>query len=391
MDYSFASRMRKIPESFLNELFRVSLQPGVISFAGGLPNTDLIDLEGIRDATQVVFEEDGREALQYSDTHGFLPLREKIAERYRLRHGMGADAGQIRLVNGSQQCLDLVAKIFLDANDHLGMERPGYLGAIEAFSLYEPEIHQVELEEDGVSIPAFQEFIETFAPKFFYGIPNFQNPSGRSYSEKRRVEVAGIIKESDTIFYEDDAFGELSFDRRPRIPIKKLAPEHTVMSGSFSKIVAPGLRLGWIFAPEEIIRQFDTAKQAADLHSNYLSQKIMNRYMEMSDIDRMIDRVASHNSNNCKLMCDLVDDLLPGVSRTSPEGGMFLWLTLPDKKSSDKLFRSGLDHGVAVLPGIPFFTGDGGENHIRMNFSTSDPEMIKEGMDRLKKAYLSIM
>ncbi|HEX3000774.1 MAG TPA: PLP-dependent aminotransferase family protein, partial [Methanoregula sp.] len=240
MQFQFAHRISRAPKSFLEELFRVSSDPSIISFAGGLPSAALIDTDGIARATREVMEEEPRVALQYTTTDGYLPLREYIADRYRRRLGIPASAEEIQIVNGSQQCLDLFAKIFLNPGDHVGMERPGYLGAIEAFSLYEPVIDTVPLEEDGPDLEAFGRMVKKDRPKFFYGIPNSQNPSGRTYSQEKRKAIAEIVAGTGTVFYEDDAFGELFFDAKPRLPVKRYLPDQAVISGSFSKTVAPG-------------------------------------------------------------------------------------------------------------------------------------------------------
>ncbi|BBL67814.1 aspartate aminotransferase [Methanoculleus chikugoensis] len=374
------------PESFLEELFRVSAVPGVISFAGGLPGSAYIDVEGIREAAREVFAEEGRTALQYTTTDGYPPLREFIADRYQRRLGLPATPEEIQIVNGSQQCLDLVAKIFLDPGDAVGMERPGYLGAIEAFSLYEPVVHSVPLEEDGPDLAAFASLVHDHAPKFFYGIPNSQNPSGTTYSEGKRRAVAEILEGTDTVFYEDDAFGELFFDGKPRPPVKRYLPEQTVISGSFSKIVAPGMRIGWIYAPVPVLREFNVAKQAADLHSNFLCQVILHRYLSTHDLDAHVARVAAVYGANCRLMCDLLDDLMPpGTTHTNPEGGMFMTAALPDGVSSMEVFREGVKEGVAVLPGVPFYVDGGGEDTIRLNFSAAGEEEIAEGIHRLAR------
>jgi len=386
MNYRFSGRMGWVPESFLAELFRVSAVPGVISFAGGLPGSAYIDVEGIRDAAREVFAEEGRTALQYTTTDGYRPLREFIADRYQRRLGLPATPEEIQIVNGSQQCLDLVAKIFLDPGDAVGMERPGYLGAIEAFSLYEPIIHAVPLEEDGPDIAAFRSLVRSHAPKFFYGIPNSQNPSGTTYSQEKRRAVAEILEETDTVFYEDDAFGDLFFDGKPRLPVKRYLPEQTVISGSFSKIVAPGMRIGWLYAPAPILRQFNVAKQAADLHSNFLCQVILHRYLSTHDIDAHVARVSAVYGRHCRLMCDLLDDLMPpGAAHTTPEGGMFMTVSLPSGVSSMDVFSEGIGEGVAVLPGVPFYVDGGGEDTIRLNFSAAGEEEIAEGIHRLAR------
>jgi 2-aminoadipate transaminase len=385
MPYRFADRLAHAPHSFLEELFRVSADPSIISFAGGLPASDLIDCEGISKAAREVMEMDACTALQYTTTDGYRPLREYIAERYRTRLGLAATADEIQIVNGSQQCLDLFAKIFLNAKDHVGMERPGYLGAIEAFSLYEPVFHAVTLDDDGPDLVAFERLVQDYPVKFFYGIPNSQNPSGTTYSQEKRKAVAEILAATETVFYEDDAFGELFFDAQPRLPVKKYLPDQAVVSGSFSKIVAPGMRIGWLYAPREIVIQFNVVKQAADLHSNFLSQKILHRYLTTHDLDAHIRKIIGVYAKKCRLMCDLFDDLLPVLSHTRPEGGMFLLATLPPGLPSRRVFDEGVRQKVAILPGQPFYVDGGGSDTIRLNFSSATEEDIVEGMHRLAR------
>jgi 2-aminoadipate transaminase len=385
MPFQFARRLAHAPPSFLEELFRVSSDPAIISFAGGLPSSVLIDCEGITKATREVMDEEACVALQYTTTDGYLPLREYIAERYRRRLGLSATADEIQIVNGSQQCLDLFAKIFLDAGDHVGMERPGYLGAVEAFSLYEPVIHTTPLEDDGLNLGAFQTLVSGTPLKFFYGIPNSQNPSGRTYSQENRKAIAEILAGTKTVFYEDDAFGELFFDTKPRLPVKHYLPDQTVISGSFSKIIAPGMRIGWLYAPREIIMQFNIVKQAADLHSNFLSQKILHRYLTTNNLDDHIRKIVAVYEWKCRLMGSLFDDLLPQLTHTHPQGGMFMLATLPLGVSSREVFDEGVRQNIAVLPGMPFYVDGGGTDTIRLNFSSASEEEITEGMHRLAR------
>lgn len=386
MEYRFARRMGCLPPSFLGELFRVSSQPGVISFAGGLPGSEHIDVEGLARASNQVMEEDGRSALQYSTTDGYLPLREYIADRYRRRLGIPARAEEIQIVNGSQQCLDLIAKILLDPGDPVGMERPGYLGAIEAFSLYEPVIHTVPLTDTGPDLDSFSDLLARQPLRFFYGIPNSQNPSGRTYSGEYRKAIAELLEGTGTIFYEDDAFGELFFDGKPRLPVKRLLPEQGIMSGSFSKIISPGMRIGWMYAPEPMLARFNAAKQASDLHSNFFCQVILHRYLATNDLDSHVHGVSRVYGEHCRLMCELLDDLMPpSLTHTCPEGGMFLLCTLPGGISSMKVFSEGVKEGVAVLPGAPFYVDGGGDDTIRLNFSNANMEAIKEGVARLAR------
>lgn len=385
MTFVFADRLNRSPSSFLEELFQISGDPSIISFAGGLPASTLIDTKGIRESTISVIEDEAETALQYTTTDGFRPLRDFIAERYRSRLGLSATAEEIQIVNGSQQCLDLFAKIFLNRNDHIGMERPGYLGAIEAFSLYEPTIHTVQLENDGPDIDAFRQLLQEYPVKFFYGIPNSQNPSGKTYSQDKRRALAEIVQNTSTVFFEDDAFGELFFDNRPRFPVKKYLPDQTVISGSFSKIIAPGMRIGWIYAPKEILSRFNVVKQAADLHTNFLCQKILYNYLTTHDLDHHIRKITRVYESRCRLMCDLFNDMMPELSHTQPEGGMFLLATLPHGISARAVFEEGIRNKVAVLPGFPFYTDGGGNDTIRLNFSNADEERIHEGMTRLAR------
>ncbi|MCK9631097.1 MAG: PLP-dependent aminotransferase family protein [Methanoregula sp.] len=390
MQYHFADRIARAPASFLEELFRVSSDPTIISFAGGLPSSALIDTEGIARATREVMEEEPQVALQYTTTDGYLPLREFIADRYRHRLGVPATADEIQIVNGSQQCLDLFAKLFLNTGDHVGMERPGYLGAIEAFSLYEPVIDTVPLEEDGPDLNAFERLVKKTQVKFFYGIPNSQNPSGRTYSQEKRKAIAEILESSGTVFYEDDAFGELFFDAQPRLPVKRRVPDQAVISGSFSKTVAPGMRIGWMYAPSGILAKFNVVKQAADLHSNFLCQKILHRYLTTHDLDANIRKIVAAYGRKCRLMCELFDDLMPQLTHTRPEGGMFLMATLPAGLSSRRVFDEGVKNKVAVLPGLPFYVDGGGTDTLRLNFSSASDEQIAEGMQRLARVIASL-
>ncbi|WOF16047.1 PLP-dependent aminotransferase family protein [Methanoplanus sp. FWC-SCC4] len=384
MKYSFSKRIQKTPKSFIREILKVTQRPEVISFAGGLPNPDLIDIQGISRAAQTVIEQDGKNALQYSTTEGYLPLREFIADRYRKRYDLCVKPEEILITNGSQQCLDLIGKIFINNGDAVAIERPGYLGAIQALSLYQPEFFSVPLENDGPDTEELKQILSEEFPKLFYAVPNSQNPSGITYSEEKRHEVADILNEAETLFVEDDAYGELHFSGKVMPPVKKFMPEYGIMTGSFSKIVSPGMRMGWICAPEEIIDKIATSKQAADLHSNYLSQRIIEEYLRTNDLDAHISKINAVYKSRCDLMLKLMDEMFPEeVSHTTPNGGMFIWLTLPDGLSSTKLFEKAMEKNVAVLPGHPFYFDGGGDNTARINYSNADEESIRKGIEIL--------
>ena len=309
--YPFAARMKKPPKSFIREIFKSNGKPGDHLLSGGLPNPALIDVEGIRRAAEQVLREDGKTALQYSTTEGYLPLRTYIANRYKKRLGLSISPDEILITNGSQQCLDLIGKILIDAGDHVAIERPGYLGAIQAFSLYEPVFHPVELEPEGPDPAQLESVLSQHPVKLFYGVPNSQNPSGITYSASRREKIAGILSKTRTIMVEDDAYGELQFSGHAPDSFWKFLPGQTILTGSFSKILAPGMRLGWMCAPEKIMEQLVIAKQASDLHSNYLSQRITAHYLAHTDIDLRIQKIRAAYKKQADLMTLTMSETFP--------------------------------------------------------------------------------
>jgi len=384
--YTFAARMAKTPKSFIREILKVTEDPRIISFAGGLPNPELIDVDGVARATAAVLAEDGRVALQYSTTEGYRPLRQFIADRYKKRLGLDISPDEILITNGSQQCLDLIGKVLISAGDHVAIERPGYLGAIQAFSLYEPVFHPVLLHEDGLDPAQFAHELKANPIRFFYGVPNSQNPSGVTYSEQRRKDIAELLQEKDTLLVEDDAYGELNFAGKSLPSFRQYLPEQTIITGSFSKILAPGIRMGWVVAPPAIMEQLVIAKQASDLHSNYLSQRIAYEYLTHEDIDAKIRVIQARYKAQAEQMVRLMKELMPASVRfTTPQGGMFVWVTLPEGISSMEVFERTLKEDVAVLPGTPFYTDGGGKDTLRINFSNSTPEKIRTGIERLAR------
>jgi 2-aminoadipate transaminase len=378
--------MAKTPKSFIREILKVTERPEVISFAGGLPSPSLIDVEGIRTACSSVLEKDGKVALQYSTTEGYLPLRQFIAERYKKRLGLSVSPDEILITNGSQQCLDLIGKVIIGTGDHVAIERPGYLGAIQAFSLYEPVFHPVTLGEDGPDTVQLETTFRSHPVKMFYGVPNSQNPSGITYSHRNRQEVARVMEEYGALFVEDDAYGELNFSGTSLPSVQTYLPGQTVITGSFSKILAPGMRMGWVVAPPAIMEQLVVAKQASDLHSNYLSQRIAFEYLTHQDIDIHITKIREAYQHQCDVMLRMLKEDFPNtISYTRPLGGMFIWVTLPACCSSMEVFEQALKEDVAVLPGLPFYIDGGGTDTMRLNFSNSTPDNIVEGMGRLAR------
>lgn len=382
--FAFAERVNEIPKSFIREILKVTSQPDVISFAGGLPNPEYFPAEQLALAAQKVFSEDAKNALQYAVSEGYYPLREYISERYKRRYDMHIPPEEILIVNGSQQGLDLAAKLFLDKGDKVLLEKPSYLGAIQAFSVYQPQFLTVPLLDDGIDIPAFEDSLADNDIKLFYSVPNFQNPTGISYSLEKKMKVAELLGNSNTFLIEDDPYEEIRFMGNDSPPIKKFNHEKTILLGSFSKIISPGMRLGWVAAPKEIIEKMIVMKQAADLHSNFLSQRIIHRYLMDNNLDDHIARIKMAYGEQRNCMIELIWDYFPKeINYTKPEGGMFLWLTLPAGLDAFTILEVAAKEKVVFVPGKTFFAGKGGDNTIRLNFSNSSATQMEEGIRKL--------
>lgn len=383
----FAERMNYIPKSFIREILKVTSQPEVISFAGGLPNPSSFPSEALRDAALCVLTEDSKNVLQYGISEGYLPLRELLAKKYT-EQGMPVQPDEILITNGSQQGLDLCGKIFLDKGNKVLLEAPSYLGAIQAFSAYQPEFLSIPLQQDGVDTTALSQTLWQHDIKLFYGIPNFQNPTGISYSLEKRKKVAELLKQRSTIFVEDDPYGEIRFSGAFIPPVKQFLPEQTILLGSFSKIVAPGLRMGWVVAKKEIIEKMIIAKQATDLHSNFLSQRIIHRLFMDHDIESHINKIRLMYKQQKDYMIELIRKHFPEAIRyTNPEGGMFIWLTLPEHLDAHQLLDDASTQKVVFVPGQSFFVDGTGHNTIRLNFSNSPAEEMEEGIKRLGQLF----
>ncbi|MFZ3147729.1 MAG: PLP-dependent aminotransferase family protein [Methanothrix sp.] len=381
----FADRMGCVHRSFVREILKVTEDPEIISFAGGLPNPRYFPVQEVAQAAQKVLSECGEAALQYSTTEGYLPLREMIVERYA-RKGVKVSASEILITNGSQQGLDLLSKIFLNKGDGVILERPTYLAAIQSFGFFEPKFHSIPLQEDGVDPQALEKVLLQDDARLFYSVPNFQNPTGITYSQDKLKAVAEKMSGGSTVFIEDNPYGDLRFMGEDRPSMRNFMGENAVLLGSFSKIVAPGMRLGWICACEEIMEKLIVAKQALDLHSNYLCQRIVHQYLKDNDIERHIAKIRKAYREQRDFMVATMDETFPeSVSFTRPEGGMFLWVTLPEGMSSLDLFNRAIKEKVAFVPGQAFFADGGGSNTMRLNFSNSDNDRILEGITRLAK------
>ncbi len=387
----FSDRISDVPRSFIREILKLTLDKSVISFAGGLPNRDLFPVQEIKDATDRLLEEAGKDILQYSASEGYLGLREWIADRYRSKNVI-VHPDNILITNGSQQGMDLLGKTLLNDNDDIVIEEPGYLGAIQAFSLYRSSFHPVPVSEEGIDLDAFHNTVTRHSIKLFYCVPNFQNPSGISYSEENRQTIAQMLKGRSTILMEDDPYGELRFLGKEKSSFYQLMPEYTLLLGSFSKIVAPSFRIGWIVAHDKIMEKLVIAKQASDLHTNYFCQRIIDRYLRDNDIDKHIRKIREAYGRQRDAMVTAIQDYFPAeVLSTRPEGGMFLWITLPKGLSAMNVFTAAITQKVAFVPGNPFYVNKRDVNTLRLNYSSVDEETIRTGIHRLGNVLKSLI
>ena len=379
-----SERIKSVPKSFIREILKVTNQPDIISFAGGLPNSDLFPVADIAAASNKVLNENGAKALQYASTEGDLLLRAWIAKRYRDKKDLNISPDNILITNGSQQAFDLIAKVLINEGDDMAIENPGYLGAIQSFSLFRPNMHTVAVNDEGINIEELAGVLEQHKPKLLYTVPNFQNPTGISYSEDNRQEVAKILSRYQALLIQDDPYGELRFSGEEGSSFYSLLPDQTILLGSFSKVVAPSLRLGWIVAPEWLLSPLIIAKQASDLHTNYFSQRVMHQYLQDNSLDKHIAAITELYSSQKQAMLKAIDQYFPaGIRISNSEGGMFLWVTLPGNISSMSLFDEAIRNKVAFVPGNPFYVNNIEKNTLRLSYVTVGNEKIEEGIKRL--------
>lgn len=380
----FARRMQQLRPSTIREILKVTAQPEVISFAGGLPAPELFPVEAVSRAAQAVLAQGGSEALQYSESEGFMPLREWIANEMA-RRGVQASATDVLVTTGSQQVLDLVGKAFLDAGDVVLTENPTYLAAVQAFQAFEARFVPVPTDGDGLIPEAIPDLIAKHRPKFLYTIPNFQNPTGVTLTANRREKLARIAAEHGLTVLEDDPYGQLRYRGADVLPVKHWDSAGRVLYAStFSKIIAPGLRTGWVVAPRDVFPKLLMLKQAADLHTSSFDQRVAHAYMTQGDAMAHVAKIRQSYGERFSVMDTALREQMPeGYSWTHPEGGMFLWVTGPEKLDALALLEKAVQRKVAFVPGRDFFPGDAGKNYLRLNFSNSTPEKIREGIGRL--------
>ena len=387
MTLNYAKRMDNIKASEIRELLKLTQRPEVISFAGGLPAPELFPVEELKRVTAEVLEENGTAALQYGPTEGYGPLREQIAKRMEKVH-VDITPEDILVTSGSQQGLDFAAKIFINPGDIIICESPSYLGAINAFKAYEPKFLEIDTDDEGMIMEDLEETLKNNDKvRFIYVIPDFQNPSGKTWSVERRKKLVELANKYNVAILEDNPYGELRFEGEILPAVKHYDTEgRVIFLGTFSKIFCPGLRLGWVVADGEVLNKFVMVKQGADLQSSTISQMEVAKFLETYDIEEHIEKIKVVYKKRRDLMMKTMEEEFPEeVKFTYPEGGLFTWVVLPEHMNAREIAVKALEENVAFVPGGSFFPNGGHENTFRMNYSNMDEERIVEGVKRLGK------
>lgn len=398
----YAQRTLRMQSSAIRELLKWTEKPDIISFAGGLPAAEAFPVEEVRAAADRVLQQHGPQALQYSTTEGYRPLREMIA-RHTARYGIVVKPENILITSGSQQALDLIGKVFINPGERILVERPTYLGALQAWSAYQAEYISVPLDDVGMRTELLEEALRA-GPKFIYVLPNFHNPAGVTLSLERRHELVTLADRYGLPIIEDDPYGQLRYEGEHLPSLVVLDRElhagddedcyngNVIYLSTFSKTLAPGLRLGWIVAPVEVIRKLVQAKQGADLHSGTFAQLVAYEVAKGGFLDRHVRKIrAAYHERRDTMLAALEKYFPPSVRWTHPEGGLFLWVTLPEGWDASEILRTALEEKVAFVPGAAFFPDGSGKNTMRLNFSFAPPQIIEEGIRRLGSVLMKVL
>lgn len=392
-EYRYAHRTRQMGSSVIRELLKYAEQPEIISFAGGLPAPEVFPLKEFGEACQEVLAKHGAQALQYSTTEGYLPLREMIA-RHTSRYMVEVTPDNILITSGSQQALDFVGRLFINRGDYIVVESPTYLGALQAWNAYGAQYISVRTDENGMVVDDLEAALR-YGPKFIYVLPNFQNPSGVTLSLERRKRVIELADKYGVPIVEDDPYGQLRYEGEHLPSLVHLDSAERGHNGgcytgnviylsTFSKLLAPGLRLAWIIAPIEVIRKFVLTKQAADLHTASFNQYVAYEVGKGGFLDEHVNVIRAVYKERRDVMLEMMEEMFPPeVHWTRPQGGMFLWGVLPEGYDTADVLKVALQRKVAFVPGGSFHANGGGLNTMRLNFSYSTPEVIREGITRL--------
>jgi 2-aminoadipate transaminase len=381
MHWQFSARAEQLQSSAIREILKITMRPEIISFAGGLPSPLTFPVERMRAAYDKVLSRDGKVALQYGPSDGYAPLRAWIADSLS---GEGARIlpEQVLMLSGSQQGLDLLGKVLIDEGSRVLVETPSYLGALQAFSLYRPEFISVDTDDGGVLPEAVAKVGK--GARLLYSLPNFQNPTGRTMPLERRVALVETCARLGLPLVEDNPYGALSYHGEPLPRMLNMNPRGVVYMGSFSKVLTPGIRLGYVVAPEHLVRKLEQARQAADLHTSQITQMVVHEVIKDGFLDEHIPTIRTLYAAQCQTMLDALEQYFPAsASWTRPQGGMFIWVTLPRHIDSMKLLDAAVEQGVAFVPGAPFYANTPATNTLRLSFVTVPPEKIREGVATL--------
>lgn len=390
----YASRMEHMEGSAIRELLKLTAKPEIISFAGGMPAPELFPTGEMEKAANAVMEEQGQVAMQYSTTEGFPRLREQIAERMKAKNNIDTDADHILITSGSQQGLDYSGRLFLDKDDIVVVESPSYLGAINAFKMNQPKFIEVPTDDNGL-IPAELDKIlaENDRVKMIYVIPDFQNPTGRTWPLQRRKDFMDVVNKYEIPVIEDNPYGELRYEGEYLPSLRSLDTKGLVIYlGTFSKILAPGYRLGWVNASDEILSGYNKIAQAAALQASTISQMETAKWIDMFDLDAHVAQIREVYGKRRQIMLDTMEKTFPeGVKWTHPDGGLFLWVTLPENMKAQDVYMKALEKNVAFVPGDTFFPNGGVYNCFRMNYSCMPEDKIVQGITALAETIKELM
>ncbi|EOH93757.1 PLP-dependent aminotransferase family protein [Enterococcus pallens] len=393
MNYHYSTKVPTSDTDAVGDLLRVAANPEIISFAGGLPAPELFPVEKIQAAANQVFQEKGMTALQYGSSKGIPELRAIIVERLK-QDGITVDEEQIMISTGSQQVLDLTSKMFINEGDTVIVEKPTYLCALDVFKSYGANLVSVEMDEEGMKLDMLEEaLLANPNTKMIYTIPTFQNPTGRTLSLERRKKLAQLAVEYDVLVLEDNPYGAVRFEGTPLPAVRSFDDTgHVIYTSTFSKILAPGLRLGWVVAPLELINKYTIMKQSVDLHSDNLAQFIVASFFENNDIDKHIAKITGLYKERKDLMMNAIKKYFPEtVTCSQPEGGMFIWIEVPGITNTQELFDRCIQNNVAFVPGEPFYCDEIVPGTFRLNYSNMPEEQIEIGMKRLAQAINEVL
>ena len=383
IQWQFSQRAEQLQSSAIREILKITMRPEIISFAGGLPSPLTFPVERMRAAYDTVLSRAGKVALQYGPSDGYAPLREWIADSLSTSDCRIVPE-QVLMLSGSQQGLDLLGKVLIDEGSKVLVETPSYLGALQAFSLYRPEFVSVATDDDGL-VPEALDAVGQGA-RLLYSLPNFQNPTGRSMTMARRVALVEACARLRVPLIEDDPYGALSYNGEPLPKLLNMNPAGVVYMGSFSKVLTPGIRLGYAVAPVPLARKMEQAKQATDLHTAQLTQMVVHEVVKDGFLNDHIPTIRKLYAAQCQAMLDALQEFFPAsASWTRPQGGMFIWVTLPAHIDSMELLEAAVAQNVAFVPGAPFYANTPASNTLRLSFVTVPPAQIRVGVEKLAR------